>query len=134
MHRTACISVISDNDSCTEPLRGFSAGLNILCSIATQLMNRDSLKEIIRQTEWINAFDEDFELQVSKCGVLFAFFSINVDEESNWKNIPIAHLKSGCIDFCVDDQWYDYQFIDKAIDLNKAKTCRWIIEVLRTID
>ena len=97
-------------------------------------MNRGSLKEIIRQTEWIKAFDEDFELQVSKSGVLFAFFSINVDEESNWKNIPIAHLKSGCIDFCVDDKWYDYQFIDEVIDLDKAKTCRWIIEVLHTID
>ena len=97
-------------------------------------MNRDSLKEIIRQTEWINAIDEDFELQVSKSGVLFAFFSVNVDEESNWKNIPIAHLKGGCIDFCVSDQWYDYQFIDEGIDLDKAKTCRWIIQVLRIVD
>tara|TARA_B100002019_G_scaffold54334_1_gene46425 strand:- start:806 stop:1099 length:294 start_codon:yes stop_codon:yes gene_type:complete len=97
-------------------------------------MNRSSLKEITRLTEWINAFDEDFELQVTKSGVLFAYFSINVDEESNWKNIPTYHLTSGCIDFCVDDKWYDYQFIDKAIDLDKAKTCRWIIEILRPID
>ena len=97
-------------------------------------MNRNSLKEVIRQTEWINAFDEDFELQVSKCGVLFAFFAINVDEQSNWKNIPIAHLKGGCIDFCVNNKWYDYQFIDEEIDLDKAKTCRWIIDVVPTID
>ena len=97
-------------------------------------MNRNSLKEVIRQTEWINAFDEDFELQVSKSGVLFAFFAINVDEQSNWKNIPIYHLKGGCIDFCVDDKWHDYQFIDEEIDLDKAKTCRWIIEVLQTVD
>ena len=97
-------------------------------------MNRDSLKEIIRQTEWINAFDEDFELQVSKCGALFAFFAINVDEESNWKNIPTHHLKSGCIDFCVNDKWYDYQFIDKGIDLDTATLCRWIIQVLHTVD
>ena len=121
-------------DSCTEGLRAFSAGLYILCFIATQLMNRDSLKEIIRQTKWINAIDEDFELQVSKSGVLFAFFAINVDEESNWKNIPSYHLKSGCIDFCVNDKWYDYQFIDEEIDLDKAKTCRWIIQVLRLVD
>ena len=121
-------------DSCTEGLRAFSAGLYILYSIANHLMNRGSLKEIIKQTEWINTLDEDFELQFSKCGVLFAFFAINVDEESNWKNIPTYHLKSGCIDFCVDDKWYNYQFIDKEIDLDKAKTCRWIIEVLKLVD
>ena len=121
-------------DFCTEALRGFSAGLYILYSIAIHFMNRDSLKEIIRQTEWINAFDEGFELQVSKCGVLFALFAVNVDEESNWKNIPIAHLKGGCIDFCVNHRWHDYQFIDESIDLDTATLCRWIIQVLRTVD
>tara|TARA_R100001510_G_C7565374_1_gene143872 strand:+ start:207 stop:500 length:294 start_codon:yes stop_codon:yes gene_type:complete len=97
-------------------------------------MNRDSLKQIIKRTEWINAFDEDFELQTSKCGVLYAFFSINVDKESNWKNIPTSYLKDGCIDFCINGEWHDYQFMDKSIDLDKANLCRWLIEVLRLVD
>lgn len=97
-------------------------------------MNRDSLKEIISQTNWINVFDEDFELRVSKCGALSAFFSINVDEKSNWKNIPISHLKGGCIDFFIDGEWHDYQFVDGTIDLNKATLCRWIIQILQLVD
>ena len=97
-------------------------------------MNRDSFKELIKRTEWINAFDEDFELQVSKDGALFAFFAINVDEESSWKNIPTSYLKDGCIDFCVNNEWHNYQFIDETIDLDKAKTCRWIIQILRLTD
>lgn len=97
-------------------------------------MNRDYLKEIVNQTKWINAFDEGFELQVSKCGALSAFFSINDDEKSNWKNIPANHLKDGCIDFFIDGKWHDYQFIDETIDLDTATLCRWIIVILTLTD
>ena len=97
-------------------------------------MNRDSLKNIVNQTNWINVFDEDFELQVSRCCCLYAFFSVNTDEESNWRKIPISHLKGGCIDFFVDGKWHDYQFIDETIDLDTATLCRWLIESLKLVD
>ena len=94
-------------------------------------MTRDSLKDIISATKWISIFDEDFELQNDN-GALCAFFSVNVDKDSNWQNIPQSILKDGCIDFLIDNEWHDYQFIDEAIDINKATCCRWIITILRS--
>jgi hypothetical protein len=96
-------------------------------------MNRDSFKTIIRETAWINAFDEDFELQNAN-GALLALFSINVDKESSWRNIPKNILNDGCIDFFVNNKWQDYQFIDETVDLDTATLCRWIIMVLRSSD
>ena len=72
-------------DSCTEGLRAFSAVTLASCirRIATQLYEpTDFFKEIIRQTQWITAaLMKTLNSQVSKSGVLFAFFAVNVNEE-----------------------------------------------------
>jgi len=90
----------------------------------------DSFKQITERTNWILKFDEDFVLQVKE-HALFALFAINVDEQSDWKNIPKSILKDGCIDFFVLDKWHNYQFIDQEINLDKAFLARWIITTLR---
>ena len=90
----------------------------------------DSFKEITEQTDWILKFDEDFVLQLQG-HALIALFAINVDKQSNWKNIPKSILKDGCIDFFVRDEWHNYQFIDQEIDLDKALLARWIVTILR---
>jgi len=89
----------------------------------------DSFKEITKRTDWILKFDEDFVLQVQG-HALIALFAINVDKQSDWKNIPKSILKDGCIDFFVLDEWHNYQFLDQEINLDKSFLARWIVTTL----